>query len=53
MATDILIDLGHFHPVDAEILLKIKLHFELPIRNGKENVNSATCETYTMGRDWS
>ena len=46
MATDILIDLGHFHPVDAEILLKIKLPFELPIRNGKENVNSETCETY-------
>ena len=51
MATDILIDLGHFHPVDAEILLKIELHFELPIRNGKENVNSATCEIYTMGRN--
>ena len=51
MATDILIDLGHFHPVDAEILLKIELPFELPIRNGKENVNSATCEIYTMGRN--
>lgn len=48
MATDILIDLGHFHPVDAEILLKIEFHFELPIRNGKGNVNSATCETYKL-----
>ena len=38
MATDILIDLGHFHPVDAEILLKIEPHFELHIRNGKKNV---------------
>ena len=48
MATDILIDLGHFHPVDAEIQLKIELPFdpfELLIRNGKENVNIATCET--------